>query len=258
MALATASPRRKRGVFAHRRGIAVGGLGIALLATGAAFLGTTGSTTPSISVPPGTPSAGVADITPLSGSVTRTNGGASLQTGVALAKIVMAKSASHNFRLQVAWTNAQATAQVIGNPSTQLSIGLYHPIHTGNCNSGNGSTTDAPLVNIIDTDSATYCAALDQGATGSNSVSSTGKLIMINSGPIAGFLIPAVDGSGAISACTTSGVDTGSWCQPASVTDSNQRALFLVASITKPGTIPQGLQSSLTNLTFYEQAQRIS
>jgi hypothetical protein len=233
-------------------------MSLALLTTTGYWLATSGVSSPTISPLPGTSSSGeVATVTPMTSAVTRSNGSAQLQVGVALAKIVIASTLANHFRLHIAWTNAQQAGQVLNSPNAQVSMGVYHPIHTGNCNATNSTNVDAPLVNITDpANSATYCGALDQSATGSGSVSSTGKL-MLATGLFTGFLSPALAPGGSISSCAASGVDTGSWCQPSSVTSSTQRALFLVASVVTPGAIPQGQQSSLSSLYFFEEATQV-
>jgi hypothetical protein len=109
-------------------------------------------------------------------------------------------------------------------------------------------------VNLTDTDSNTYCAALDQTATG-RFVSATGKLLLA-ANQIGGYINPSIDGVAPLSACGSSGSDTDTWCQPASISDSNQRALFVIASIVTPGGIPQGQQPTLTQLNFYAQVLR--
>lgn len=244
------APRRRRS--RRRRALAVMGLGLSLAGTSGFWLASTGLVTTSVSPPAGGPtSGGVADVTPIAASVTRTNGGATLQTGVALAEITLSSAVVPHLMVSVAWTDVSQAAQVLNNPNAQISVGIYYTIHTGDCNtSGSGSKTDAPLVNLTDpSDGATYCAALDTGATGPV-VSSTGKLLLSGS-QVAGYLFTANLSSSTISACASSSVDTLSWCQPASVTDSNQRALFVIASIVTPGGIPQGQQPSLSSLTFY-------
>jgi hypothetical protein len=250
-------PARSPRLFAYRRRLAVLVLSLAFLTTAGYWLGSTGSTAPGISPLPGAgPNGELAAVTPMSASVTRTNnGGAQLQVGVALAKIVVASSKSNNFRIHIAWTNANQAGQVMNNPNAQISIGVYHPIYTGSCDAQSNST-DAPLVNVTDsTDSNnTYCAALDQTATGSNSVSSTGKLLLAPS-LISGFLSPQLDETVTGSACTSTVNDTlTNWCQPATGVTSSQRALFVIASIVTPGGIPQGQQASLSSLYFFAQA----
>ena len=244
----------RRDRLVRRRAIAILIVCVAFLASVAYWLATTGVTTTSISPPAGKPgTGGIAAVTTLSATVTRTNGGALLQTGVALAKVTTAKSNANHLRIGVAWTNVGQAARVLNNPNVQVSIGIYHTIHTGNCNSTSQSV-DAPLVNLTDTDSQTYCAALDQGATG-RFASSTGKLLLAGN-QVGGFQLPSVDGSGALSACASSGSDTDSWCQPASISDSNQRALFVIASIVTPGGIPQGQQPDLNTLNFFIDTRR--
>jgi hypothetical protein len=245
---------RRKSARSRRRGFLVASIGVAFLGTTSFWLANSGVIAPGISPPLGGPASGaVAEMTAMTANVTRTNGGATLQTGVTLAKVAFASSMTTSLRIDVAWTNAIQGTRVLNNPNAQISVGIYHTIHTGNCVAASNST-DAPLVNLTDTDSNTYCAALDQSATG-KWVSSTGKLLLSRI-QIGGYLIPSLDGSGALSACASSATDTNTWCQPASVTDPNQRAAFVIASIVTPGGIPQGQQANLSSLTFYLGAQR--
>lgn len=237
-------------------------LSLALVATAAFWLGSTGSVGLSISPPSGTVNGAIADVTQMSASVTRSNGAANLQAGVTLARVAVAAPESNHFRLAIAWTNAADAAKVLNNPNAQISIGLYHPVHTGTCGYAPSNSVTAPLVNITDTDNGTYCAALDQTATGSASVLN-GKLLLAKN-LVSGYLAPALDGSASVSACGASTANSTAteealpWCQPTSVTDPNQRALFVVASIVTPGGIPQGQQSSLSNLYFFFESARLS
>lgn len=245
---AAVSPPLMRG-GARRRAIAIVLVAAAFIGSVTYWLASTGGSGSSISPPAGTPSSGkVADVTTMSSTVTSTNGAAQLQTGLALAELTTSKTMANQIRVEISWTNAVQGARVLNNPNVQISIGLYHTIHTGQCNSASHSV-DAPLVNLTDTDSNTYCAALDQGATG-KFANSTGKLLLAQN-QVAGYLTPSLDGSGTLSACTSSGSDTDTWCQPASITDSSQRALYVIASIVTPGGIPQGQQPDLSSLTFY-------
>ncbi|HUY06607.1 MAG TPA: hypothetical protein VMU99_05055 [Acidimicrobiales bacterium] len=241
--------RRHHSTRVRRRVFVLAGIGASFLGSVGFWLASTGVVSPSIAPPPGTPSSGaLADVTTLSAVVTRTNGGAQLQTGVALAKVVFSSAMATSVRIDIAWTNTAQAAQVLNNPNAQISIGMYHTIHTGNCVASSNST-DAPLVNLTDTDGKTYCVALDQGSTG-RFVSSVGKLLLAQN-QVGGYLLPSISGSGTLSACASSGTDTDTWCQPASITDANQRALFVIASIVTPGGIPQGQQPGLATLSFY-------
>lgn len=251
-------PRRST-LLRRRRWLAVVAIVVVAAATGTYFLAASGTTGLSISPPAGLPASGaVADVTPMSSTVTRTNGGATLQTGVTVAKVAVAASYSNRIRVEIFWTNANQSISVLNNPNAQISVGVYHAIHTGNCNTSSGATTVAPLINLTDTDGAAYCVSLDQTATGSPSVSSAGKLLL-NPNLVGGSLNPGVDASSTLSACASnSSNDNDVWCQPASITDANQRALFVIASITVPGTIPVGQQASVSSLGFYVKVRRLS
>lgn len=242
-----------------RRRLAVAAAASAAITTGTYFLAASGSGGLTISPPAGLPASGsVADVTAMTSTVTRANGGANLQTGVTIAKVTVAGSYANKIRIEIAWTNVAQRVSVLNNPNAQISIGLYHTIHTGNCNTGSGATTVAPLLNLTDTDSNTYCVALDQTATGSPSVSAEGKLLL-TANTIAGDINPKLSGSSSLSACAANVVnDNDVWCQPASIADANQRALFVVATVTIPGTIPAGQQASVSTLGFYVKASRLS
>ncbi len=245
---AISPPPARRG--RRRRGaIAIVIVCVAFVASVTYWLAASGATSSSITPPAGAPTSGaVAEVTTMSSSVTRTNGAAQLQTGVALAKLAASKGAANHLRVEVSWTDAVNGARVLNNPNAQISVGIYHTIHTGSCNSAS-NTVDAPLVNLTDTDSSSYCAALDQNATG-KFVNSSGKLLLARD-QISGYLLTTVDGSGSLSSCASSVTDTDTWCQPASVSNASQRALFVVASIVTPGGLPQGQQPQLTSLNFY-------
>lgn len=274
--------------LAARRGwLAAAALGVALVTTVGYWLGATGAGLTSISPLPGTTSTGeVAQVVPMSATVTRSDGEARLTTGVALAKLVVAAAATAELRVDVAWTNVLSATRVLGSPNAQLSLGLYHPVHTGACVSvpqGHvlvrpagvspagvspagvspvvrpadvSEPADAPLVSLTDTDGTTLCAALDESATGSGSVSETGKLLLARD-LVAGYLVPGLDGSAPVPACAPASTDTGGWCQPASIASPAQRALYLVASVTTPGDHPKGQQTDLSSLTFFIAARRL-
>lgn len=249
-------PRRSR----LRGTIAAVAVAAALVATTAAWLGSSGATGPTITPPAGLSSTGnVANVTTLSSSVTRTNGNAHLQTGVAIARLDVQKDFTTKIRVDINWTNASDAAKILNNPNAQLSIGLYHPIHTGNCNSSSaGSTVTSPLVNVTDSDGDTYCMALDEGASGTPNVSSTGKLLLAQNA-IAGYLLPAATLASSPSDCAPSSSDTDVYCQPASAgaVSGGKRSLYVVTSITTPGGVPQGQVATLSTLSFYVNVDRV-
>lgn len=238
-----------------RRALALTGLALSFFGTAGFWLSTSGVVSNTISPLPGSPTSSFANVIPLSTTVSRTNGSAQLETGVALAKIVLSSSVTTAARVDVAWTNVGAAASVLNNPNAQISVGLYYPIHTGNCITKTSGNTDAPLINLTDSDTDTYCVALDEGATG-RFTSPTGKLLL-GQNQVGGYLVPSIS-TNTISDCAAApvvnnvSVDvTGTPCLPASVIDTNQRALWVIASIVTPGGIPQGIQPTLSTLDFY-------
>lgn len=229
-----------------------------LLGTASAYLGESGSTSAAVTPVPGSPSDGsLALVTPLSPSVYNAVG---QQVGVALAKIQLASANANAIRVEVDWTSANVAPQVLHNPNVQIWVGLYHIIHDGACNT---AVHSLPIAIVTVTDGSTYCMALDGSSTGGD-VSSNGELLL-SLNQIGNYLSPHGSPSGTLNACTTStaaetlnsaGFDTDPWCQPASVTDSNQRLLYAVATIVTPGGAPQGQQPLLSSMSFFTSVHR--
>ncbi|MDE3222258.1 MAG: hypothetical protein KGL79_02365 [Acidobacteriota bacterium] len=244
-----------RSARARRRFLALAAVGLSLAGTSSAYLATSGVTTPSISVAPGTPASGaLADVTPMSPSVTNGQG---LQVGVALARVTLSSANLNQVRIEVDWTSASVAPRVLHNPNVQISVGIYHTVHSGSCNTVVKSTTE-PYVNITDTDNATYCAVLDETTTGTLVDPSNGKMI-ISKNSVGGTLIPQATSSGTAAACAASLTAESlseTWCNPATVTNANSRALFVVASILTPGGVPQGQQPDLNTMGFFVDARR--
>lgn len=242
-----------------RKVLLLAGFSSVALISGASFLATTGSISPAINVLPGSSSTGqVATVTGMSSSVTRSQGRATLQVGIALAQVTESYLALNKSRIDVTWVNATDAGRIFNNPNAQISVGVYHVVHTGDCSYAPSNDVEAPLVNIT-VSSQTYCAALDTGSTGSGV--SSGKLLLTKTA-FSGYLSPSEAGSGSLSACAAiSGVTNESqeeampWCQLASTTDANQNDEFIVASITTPGGNPQGQQPDLNTLQFFIQAK---
>jgi hypothetical protein len=240
---------------ARRRLLALAAVGVSLAGTSGAYLADSALTVPVISVAPGTPASGaLAEVTPMSPSVTDGQG---LQVGVALARVTLASASLNQVRIEVDWTSATITPRVLHNPNVQISVGIYHTVHSGACNTNVKSTTE-PIVNITDTNSATYCAVLDEATTGTLVNPSNGKMLL-SKNAIGGTLLPQATSSGTAAACAASAAAetlSDTWCNPTSVTNANSRALFVVASILTPGGVPQGQQPTLTTMSFYVNARR--
>lgn len=243
-----------------RRALALSALAAAFIGTATAWLAASGATGPTITPPTGlSPTGAVAEVTTLTSSVTRTNGNAYLQTGVAVARLDVQESFTKRIRVSIEWTNAADAGQVLNNPNAQISLGLYHPIHKGACNTGAGTTVDSPLVNVTDTDGVVYCMALDQGSTGSPAVSSTGKLLLARNA-VAGWMRPAATLASSPSDCASvlaadNPTDSDVYCQPATA-GTGQRSLYVVASIVTPGGTPQGQNPSPGNLDLFVKVSR--
>jgi hypothetical protein len=227
----------------------------ALLANIAYFLATSGTVPgPKIVPPPGTPStgAGVVKVTPMTSTVTRSNGGAQLTAGLTLAKITLAASAVNGARITVAWTNVGTAAAVLGNPNAQISVGLYYAIHTTSCTATSGTKVVDPYVNLkIST--TTYCLELATGTKG-KFTSTAGELLLADN-QVEGYMItrglPQATTAVRTSLLAQCSATTTSWCQVATITTASSRVLYVVASIVNPGNTPKGQQAQLTHLTFY-------
>jgi hypothetical protein len=252
--LRSLKPHRKR-TF-----VAVAVVLCAALATLSSFaLANSGSISTAIKPPLGSPTSGaVASVdTSIATNVTASNGSAQLDAGVVLARVSVTPIDAANLKVDVFWTNPYDSTKLLNSPNTQISIGLYHPVHSGSCVNSDSTETDI-LVSVTDTN-GTYCAALDSAARGSSNVGS-GKILESPSMP-SGYLKPTVSDNGSLATCTTPSSDSSRtssasveaalpWCQPAGVSG----VLYVVASILTPGGVPPGKQSSLGHLSFYINA----
>ena len=236
-----------------------------LILTLASFiLGNSGIVSTSIAPAPGSPSNGsVASIdTTIASSVTRSQGKAQLQTGVTLARIEVTPSFATKLNVSVFWTDPYDAGKALSNPNAQISIGLYHPIHTGTC-VNQPSSTVATYIAVTDGSGNTYCSALDTSAGGSANVSAQGKLLITRHLP-GGYLIPTVPDGGSLALCTSFGGSANqetalAWCEPSvtaagSLTTSGPGVLYVVASVLTPGGAPIGQQATLNALSFFINA----
>lgn len=211
------------------------------------WLETSGVTATSVQPAPGLNAAGgIADVANLSTTVTGFgNGNATTVTGIAVAKITIASGYTNSARVGVSWTDPQDASRVLNNPHAQIYFGLYRPVATTT-----GTCTTPGTVLVVDTTS--YCTVLDTGATGSDSVFTTGGdagRLFLSSSLLTGYLNPSVDGSASEATCAADNGSASAWCQPSGL-GASQRRLFVVASITVPGGTPRGQQSQLTTLQF--------
>lgn len=212
------------------------------------WLATTGTISGVIEPPAGAVDGEIAEVVPLVSAVTRSVGAAQLQTGISLSRLDVAKDSTNKIRVTTVWVNPTEAHQVLNNPNAQIAIGIYRPVHTGACST---AETNAGAVKVTDTDSTQLCVHLDTGA-GVKPPFDLGRLLLART-IHTGYLLPSVDGSATLPACT--GITT-SWCKPASVSNADQRALFVAAQILTPGGNPQGQQSNLNALKFFVEVRR--
>lgn len=232
-----------------RRALATIMVAVAFLGSALYWLAITGTISPSISPPSGTANGAVAEVFPMSDSVTRSVGAATLQTGVALSRLEVAKDSTDKIRVNVVWTNPNDAQQVLNNPNAQIAIGLYYPVHTGTC-SGSESNGGAVLVTDGGTD---YCS---KRASGTPKPPFTDSRLLLARNIHTGYVRPSQTESSDVTPCPA---NTGStWCRPGTVGDSNQRTYYVVAQILTPGGNPQGQQNIANDiLDFYVTVKRI-
>ena len=234
----------------RRRALLVLALAGSLVATGGAWLADTGTTTLNIQPAPGLASDGkVASITPLSSSFTRPNGNAQIQAGVAIDKIEIAQGFATSVKLDLAWLNPGDAAQVLNNPNAQIHVGLYYPIYTGTCASGESASVDSQRATI--TDGATLCTRLDASATGA--IVDNGKMIL-HFTQLSGFIRPGT-ADPTPTECTSSTENT-TWCAPAGL-GASKNVLYVAATIATPGGKPAGQQNNVSSLEFFTRVDRV-
>lgn len=275
MELRAGSLGQNAGRRRRHRAILLVALGVAFVASTAAWLATAGVTSPSITPPAGLPSSGaVADVdsTGLSGQVTQSNGNAQLDQGVPITKVIVANGYENKLRVSVGWTNA-ATAASFLNGKDQISVGLYYPVAV---TTSSGSCSSSNALKVLDTQAETsaggtagaVCVVLDPATSGSYSLNTATNTIMISQQTIAGYLTPSISATtsagGPTSTCPTysSGSPTA-WCDPqGTVADTSgapthdQHVLYVLASVLNPANhVPPGQQASSGSLDFFTQVR---
>lgn len=239
----------------RRRALAVGGLGLSFFGTAGFWLASSGVFSFSVAPPAGTPSSGnFADVTPLAATVNSGNGGATLQTGIAISEITMSDSSMAKARVDISWTDVSDAAKVLKNPNAQIVVGLYHADHSGSCTTNAPGNTVPAFVDYTD-GAQPLCLALDTTATG---LPVSGGQLFLAHNQVSGYLLPSLVPSANVSCAAAPTTESATqWCQPASVTNTSSQALWAIASITVPGNgnSPQGQQGQLTSLSFYVGAR---
>jgi hypothetical protein len=252
----------------RRRALALVALAFALVGSLAAWLGNTGTVSAVVSVAPGASPDGVwatVDTNVTSNGIYRAATGPAVQGGIVIAKVLTAKSNTNHVLVSFDWTNAQQAQQIMNSSSVWLSIGLYHTTHTGNCNHTTSSSDTVQVYVNLTEGGQPYCAVLDTSETGFPTAQVVSNKLRLTQSVVGGYLRPQLDGTtGTNAACgaASSGAlsaDDAAWCNPATVSNADQRALFAIATVTTSGGIPFGsYQNNATSLQVFMQAQRSS
>lgn len=225
-----------------RRNLVALGLVIVTATSGTFWLADSGTVSmASAPTPLGAAAGGViATFTPLIPStVTVPQGqGGQIIAGVLLGKVTVAAGFADRLRVDIGWLNPKDGGAVLNNPNGWMTFGLYYPIHTGSCTSGD------PLNSLTLTDGSTLCAALN--TQGSGPLTYNGQ-ITINATMLSGFIMETAIDPASPPTCGATG---STWCAPSSLS-LNQNVFYTAASINTPGGIPPGQQSQLTTLNFY-------
>jgi hypothetical protein len=169
-----------RGRRTARRGrwaLALGLVGV-LSWSGVSFLASTGESAAQVSVLPGaSPDGKVAEVEDLRDTVTSSNGGWFRQRGVKFARINVAATYQNKVRVTFAWQNPSSFSRHRYWRNWQLRIGLYYPIHLGNCDFGwsGDDPRNSVTVTLTALESDTgipqeFCATRDILATGPGAV----------------------------------------------------------------------------------------
>lgn len=234
-------------------------LAAAAIATTSFFLADTGTTTLSIQTPTGLAAGGkLTAVTAMSSSFTRPQGNAQLQAGVALERLVVTGGYENRVKLDMSWLDPQDAGQVLNNPNSQFHVGVYHPIHTGVCTSGQDNQVGDTAATITDatmndgSGGHVFCGRLDSTATGT--IVNSGKLILSRT-QLGGFLMLTATAPGSPPTCTSTG---STWCNPASGLAAGQLVAWIGVTIVTPGGKPVGQQNTVSQLDFYVASSALS
>jgi hypothetical protein len=252
--MTTARTRTRR-----RRVLAVLFLAAAAVATTSFFLADTGTTTLGIQPQTGLAAGGkLTAVSSMSSPFTRPQGNAQLQAGVALEQLVVTGGYENRVKLDVSWLDPQDAGQVMNNPNSQFYVGVYHPIHTGVCTSGQNNSVDDTAATITDTTmndgsgGHVFCGQLDSTATGT--IVNAGKMILSRT-QLGGFLMLTASAPSSPPTCTGTG---STWCNPASGLSAGQLVAWLGFTIVTPGGKPVGQQNNVSQLDFYVASSVLS
>lgn len=254
---ATARRRARR-----QRQLLVAGLAATLGWSGVSYLAASGGATTVVSVLPGASASGkVAEVRGLTDTVSSSQGNSFKQSGVKFARVDVASAYRNKVRVTMAWQNPSDFALKTGNGSWQIRIGLYYPVRTGACDSGD--PTHAVTVTLNGSESytsgtpQTFCAYRDTGAFGPGAVTSGSDpdqgTQLLASNWLLGALQPQI-GSTSPSPCQATGTAP---CLPSGL-DSNKRTYLVLGTLLNPGgKAPPGQVGDLLGVQLFVRATKV-
>lgn len=214
----------------YRLGLLLGAAAaVLLLGTGGAFLasaGTSGAvvTAPALSAGSGGGGLGAAvAVTPVSQTITVSEGRAQLVAGQETARIAIASGATGTLLVNAAWLDPQDAYGVLNSPHAFILVGLYQE--------------DTTSTSALTTGTSTGCPTGEDQVT--DSVNGTLCLSEMTSGNTLGTL-------------TRSGADVLLHTPVSSLSD-----VYVLTSIYSGNIAPPGQQASLPQLQFYVGAQLV-
>lgn len=235
--------------------------GAAIWAVSSFYLADTGSNTVNIQPASNLGNGSPFQLTSISSTVTRPNGNASIQAGVAIARVVMVKGYGNRLKVDVAWLDPRDSSQVLNNPNAQIYAGLFHPVAQGtSCTPASPSVSDtqATITDDLGAGNVQYCTEIDPGATGSMMIKDTGtSKLALSPTNISGYIASSLSDSSTID-CTATNNDT--WCHPTALAASggfNYNVVWLVLTIVTPQGKPAGQQNNVSSLSFFTQAKSL-
>lgn len=249
--------RRRTSRRRRQRVLLLVALGIAAITAAVFYLDNSGSVGTTITPAAGTTNGAVASVV-----TSGLTGGTTSNTGLPVAKVVIAKdyvanATGQNVRIHVAWTNAVSSPL---NGHDVIGVGLYYPVTTitssGTCPNGTNTITDSGTIG-----NGKVCLKLDQAVTGKN-VDTTSSdtyygLIPLAASLETGYLLPGTS-PGTPSTCATDGTNSSSWCLLSGESTANTRTVYVLAQVLNPGGhAPPGQQPSPGQVTFFVRAAKV-
>lgn len=251
---AEVTPSRRHRTGRRHRALLLAGVAATLAWATVSFVADAGTATPSVNLVPGLgPDGSIAEVIPLTSTVTRPSGAAHLQAGVHFARVDVAKDYHQKVRVSLSWTNPTAFKTTSQVANWQIRFALYYPAHSGACVQNEGPDLDIGAVTVTQgTD--VWCAYRDESADGPGAVTQDGVdqgTQFLATDDLVGDLRPRKDQTAA-PVCTA---DTRDACY---IGSSDVRTYFVIGSIQNPGGhAPPGNSASIEGMSIWVRAERV-